>query len=358
VYSRQLMLRVRSLHRGAISHATHKMFSQERPGRKAQKIRTEDRGQTSCGDRSMCGCVCFCCNRTQRECESLRVFFLQSTSRKEVFTKETTLLLLNVDSLKLMGPFSAISDAVEGLVPGAFGGRGNLQVKVAPAEASIFVATVESGISGGPKTSIEIEALVAFLREAGEVKAEVQEAWNRPGPEESLRSCETVGEEKVTGGRPKAEVQEAWSRPAPKESPSACEPVGEEKPTGPRTENAYVDKSWLLRVWRLQKGVVNPATDKIFSMVRPPRPPTKPQISHATRVKEWKRRKWEGLLRGDPSAPPLPATLSPGLCATDAALAASSQGAGREIAVSREQDASRKKRDRGQSRAGPEHSQC
>lgn len=121
-----------------------------------------------------------CANATQQECMALRLFgspdreLAQMRSCIQPFTE---LFLLNIQSLCLLGPFAAAGLPTRNIAPGAFGGKFNAQLHVAPLDSAVWEVSLEGRIPAGPKSAEELRELKVCFQQGHPAHDEVQRAW-------------------------------------------------------------------------------------------------------------------------------------------------------------------------------------
>ena len=127
----------------------------------------------------------FCCNRqTQNECFLKRLFGApeeQLPSMRHCLKPGTPLLLFNVQTFRLFGPFVAIGSPGTCLDSNAFAGHLNAQVYVAlPDDVEVFnEMALRHKITCGEKPAIEMVALRRQLKQHGRpLGADVQQLWD------------------------------------------------------------------------------------------------------------------------------------------------------------------------------------
>jgi len=112
------------------------------------------------------GYLFVCSNSTWKECESLGVFAApdrELRNMKRCIAPGAHLYILNVDKQHLIGTFTAAGPPERSIVRGAFAGKFNAQIRVAPLDADLRrVKVAGRGLASGPKS----EAELAELREA------------------------------------------------------------------------------------------------------------------------------------------------------------------------------------------------
>eukprot|EP00747_Dinoflagellata_sp_TGD_P099882 gnl/TRDRNA2_/TRDRNA2_167879_c0_seq5.p1 gnl/TRDRNA2_/TRDRNA2_167879_c0~~gnl/TRDRNA2_/TRDRNA2_167879_c0_seq5.p1 ORF type:complete len:1148 (-),score=292.16 gnl/TRDRNA2_/TRDRNA2_167879_c0_seq5:64-3486(-) len=127
------------------------------------------------------GYVFMCSRATQKECEHLQLFGSPHGELKrmtQTITVDAKLFLLNFQTMKLMGPFTAFGEPSLNIAPGAYGGKFSAQVAVAPLEEPLMEIWLNQRIPCGPKTPAETASLLKRLQEQGNPCAEsTQKAW-------------------------------------------------------------------------------------------------------------------------------------------------------------------------------------
>lgn len=126
------------------------------------------------------GYLFVCNNATQQECEQLKLFgapHQELSQMKQCIVLGTPLLLFNMQSLKIFGPFSAASSPALALVPGAFGGKFSAHVRVSLGDSPLCEAQLKQRMAGGPKSAAEWQQFTEFLFEAGPAEERLHEIW-------------------------------------------------------------------------------------------------------------------------------------------------------------------------------------
>merc|ERR1719171_2947899 len=93
-------------------------------------------------------------------------------------TSGTPVFLLNLQTLKLMGQFTATGAPDRCIASGAFGGKFNAHVRVAASKGKLREVKLERRIPTGRKTVAEVGALEQQLQQGQELDATSQQAWD------------------------------------------------------------------------------------------------------------------------------------------------------------------------------------
>lgn len=226
------------------------------------------------------GYVFVCSKTTQQECKELLVFGSperELPQMKERITQDTWIFLLNIDVLKLIGPFSPSIEPALDIVPSAFKKRFRAQVRVMPMQPLMEVQLGQR-IPAGPKTAEEVTFFSELMMsdEAEEMaswNASAASSSNAPEGSPSVQTPRTVAPK--ANAKVAAKAKSA-NRPAPKAkgatvpyypnpratilpksrgSPPAS-PLGTQPPAKKRKlSNALVDEEG--RKYQFQSVVVN-----------------------------------------------------------------------------------------------------
>jgi len=177
------------------------------------------------------GYVFLCNNRTQNECANLKL--LGSPDKefdhmKHTIKQDTQLFLFNFQSWKLLGPFVAIDEPKQNIVPSAFMRRFSAQVRVVPV-GPLCETKISTRLESGMKTADEVMALMDSLLNAGAASDAIQKAWSVEATDEPpAKKLKLGGEVQSNGAHTTSLMMPKPKRAAaPKpDSSSLIRPVG------------------------------------------------------------------------------------------------------------------------------------
>jgi hypothetical protein len=153
------------------------------------KILPQTTNASSSGDEVKTGYVFVCNTDTYKKCQTMNIFGNQSWElgkMKSHITDKTLLFLLHMDSRRLLGTFVAVGTPEKNIVPNAFDGKFEAQVRVKPAsDGGLVAAQLDCRITGGPKRGTDLQFLTDALLGGTLADAAQQAAWSAPAPEES-----------------------------------------------------------------------------------------------------------------------------------------------------------------------------
>lgn len=137
---------------------------------------------------------------------------------------DTEIYLLNIETLRILGPFVAASEPGRNIVPGAFGGKFNAQIRVAPVEP-IVEAQLERRPATGAKSAEELRALKLVLAAHGaEAPSEPQPKRQKlTQPQGSKIQQSQIGRQTLIRPRVPAASGQAC-RPSPRQVPEVGSP--------------------------------------------------------------------------------------------------------------------------------------
>jgi len=160
---------------------------------------------------SLPGYLFMCGKATYQDCESNRLFGSppqELAQMKRFITAQTKLFLFNFDGSKLLGPFSPVGQPEKDIVPGAFGGKFQAHLRVAPLEAPLQEAKLNRRVGAGPKSATEVQALLSLLQKGQAVSPQVQDAWGPPAEAVAGEVGELAGEGAAEESVPLIEEEE------------------------------------------------------------------------------------------------------------------------------------------------------
>jgi len=128
------------------------------------------------------GYVFICSNGTTREIAQKKLFGSpdrELQNMQKYIKPDTQLFLLNMETLKLLGPFAPASKPEWGIVKGAFGNRFNSQVRALPT-ANLMEAQMEKKIPSGYKDAAGMRLIKSLMDKGGPAPITVVQAWGAP----------------------------------------------------------------------------------------------------------------------------------------------------------------------------------
>jgi len=162
--------------------------SWDRPKPKASGVVYADGGgpqtwtpKTPAGGGPDGGYLFVCSQATQSKCEKFKLFGAPDWELPQmqrcVEPGSTMLFLLNFETLKLYGPFTAVSAPDRSIMPGAFGNRFTAHVRVDRLQEAIQECHLPERIGGGPKTSQQVTQLLLQLDQGTTAPDSMTEAF-------------------------------------------------------------------------------------------------------------------------------------------------------------------------------------
>uniref|UniRef100_A0A7S2VIX3 DCD domain-containing protein n=1 Tax=Zooxanthella nutricula TaxID=1333877 RepID=A0A7S2VIX3_9DINO len=128
------------------------------------------------------GYVFVCTSQTMREVASKKLFGSPDRDFEQMkqIRMDTPLFLLNLDTLKMLGPFAPQSMPAKNIIPGSFGGRFNAQIRVAATDG-LLETQIERKIPTGWKDAGSMKLVSSFMDKGQPAPIPVQRDWGLLG---------------------------------------------------------------------------------------------------------------------------------------------------------------------------------